>query len=148
MARKRSSEPHPLDVALGWRIRLRRKDRGLTQSALASLIGITFQQVQKYETGDNRVSFSRLMEIATALACSVSDLVSSLHASKGSASRERCIAQLKRTGANKLLEAYVAIKSPVRRRILLNLVRQLGKDPSADASPRPRRRKRGTALAR
>ncbi len=61
--------PHPLDVALGCRIRLRRRELGLSQAHLARQLGITFQQVQKYERGTNRVSFSRFVEIAQALRC-------------------------------------------------------------------------------
>ncbi|MGA7713996.1 MAG: helix-turn-helix transcriptional regulator [Rhizomicrobium sp.] len=69
------NQPHPLDVALGGRIRLRRRELEMSQDQLARKIGITFQQVQKYEHGTNRVSFSRLAEIAGALKCSVSDLM-------------------------------------------------------------------------
>jgi transcriptional regulator with XRE-family HTH domain len=60
--------PHPIDIYVGSRIRLQRIMRGLTQSELAKLVGISFQSVQKYERGENRVSASRLHEFATALA--------------------------------------------------------------------------------
>ena len=59
--------PHPIDVYVGARIRLQRIMRGLTQSELAKLVGISFQSVQKYERGENCVSASRLHEFATAL---------------------------------------------------------------------------------
>jgi transcriptional regulator with XRE-family HTH domain len=59
--------PHPIDVHVGARIRLRRITRGLTQSDLARRVGISFQSVQKYERGENRVSASRLHEFAEAL---------------------------------------------------------------------------------
>jgi transcriptional regulator with XRE-family HTH domain len=59
--------PHPIDVYVGSRIRVRRVLRGLTQSELAKLVGISFQSVQKYERGENRVSASRLHEFAEAL---------------------------------------------------------------------------------
>jgi transcriptional regulator with XRE-family HTH domain len=59
--------PHPIDVHVGSRIRLQRIVRGLTQSDLATLVGISFQSVQKYERGENRVSASRLHEFAEAL---------------------------------------------------------------------------------
>ena len=58
---------NPIDVYVGKRIRLKRKLAGLTQSGLAAKIGITFQQVQKYEKGENRVSSSMLYQIAQAL---------------------------------------------------------------------------------
>ena len=56
----KESSPNRLDVALGLRIRQRRKSLGVSQTALADAIGLTFQQIQKYERGFNRVSFSRL----------------------------------------------------------------------------------------
>jgi transcriptional regulator with XRE-family HTH domain len=59
--------PHPIDVHVGARIRAQRIVRGLTQSDLAKLVGISFQSVQKYEQGENRVSASRLYEFAEAL---------------------------------------------------------------------------------
>ncbi len=58
---------HPVDVHVGARIRQRRFLLGMTQQALASRLGVTFQQVQKYEVGANRVSASRLWEIARLL---------------------------------------------------------------------------------
>lgn len=60
-------DPHPVDIHVGSRLRLARTFRKLSQSALAKSIGVTFQQVQKYETGANRVSASRLVELAAAL---------------------------------------------------------------------------------
>ena len=119
------NSPHPLDVALGSRIRLRRRELGLSQEQLARQIGITFQQVQKYEHGTNRVSFSRLVEIAQALRCSVMDIVGDLDKSKTSSLFSRHVARLNEPGAAELLEAYSAIQSPKHRRAILNLAKQL-----------------------
>lgn len=58
---------HPVDTHVGKRIRHRRWLVGMTQQQLASKVGIKFQQIQKYETGANRVSASRLFDIAAAL---------------------------------------------------------------------------------
>lgn len=58
---------HPTDQHVGVRLRLRRKQLGLTQSGLAEALGITFQQIQKYERGANRVSASKLFEAAHVL---------------------------------------------------------------------------------
>ncbi|MEM9048443.1 MAG: helix-turn-helix domain-containing protein [Pseudomonadota bacterium] len=63
---------HPVDVHVGKRIRYRRWMVGMTQQQLGDLIGIKFQQIQKYETGMNRVSASRLWDIAQALSVPVS----------------------------------------------------------------------------
>ena len=59
--------PHPIDVMVGKRIRLRRVQLGLSQTELGHKLGVTFQQVQKYENGTNRVSCSRIYETALAL---------------------------------------------------------------------------------
>ncbi|RMF41599.1 MAG: XRE family transcriptional regulator [Alphaproteobacteria bacterium] len=63
---------HPVDVHVGKRIRYRRWMIGMTQQQLGDEIGIKFQQIQKYETGMNRVSASRLWDIANALSVPVS----------------------------------------------------------------------------
>lgn len=59
--------PHPVDRQVGLRIRMRRRELGLSQEKLAEALGLTFQQVQKYERAANRVSSSKLFEIARAL---------------------------------------------------------------------------------
>ncbi|MDA7427470.1 helix-turn-helix domain-containing protein [Primorskyibacter aestuariivivens] len=64
--------PHPVDVHVGKRVRHRRWLVGMTQQQLAEHVGIKFQQIQKYETGANRVSASRLWDIADALDVPVS----------------------------------------------------------------------------
>ena len=64
--------PNPIDVYVGNRIRLRRKIMGISQEKLGEAIGITFQQVQKYEKGVNRIGAGRLHEIAGVLQVSIS----------------------------------------------------------------------------
>ena len=65
MASDRS--PHPIDVHAGFPVRLRRKELKISQEKLAETLGLTFQQVQKYERGANRISASKLYEIARTL---------------------------------------------------------------------------------
>lgn len=67
------SRINPIDQAVGLRIAARRAALGWSQSALAQKLGVSFQQVQKYETGANRVSASRLHQAAMALGCAVGD---------------------------------------------------------------------------
>ena len=66
--------PDPIDVQVGQRISLVRERAGLTQADLGAAIGVSFQQVQKYEKGTNRVSASRLARIADHLGCSIESL--------------------------------------------------------------------------
>ncbi len=63
---------HPIDVHVGQRLRLRRTLLGMSQTALGNAVGLTFQQVQKYERGSNRTGASRLYEFATILRVPVS----------------------------------------------------------------------------
>ena len=62
-----SESPEPVDVHVGLRIRSRRKELGISQTALADAVGVSFQQIQKNERGFNRVSASRLWAIGKAL---------------------------------------------------------------------------------
>jgi transcriptional regulator with XRE-family HTH domain len=64
--------PHPVDLLVGKKIRHRRWALGMTQAELAEMVGVRFQQVQKYEIGTNRVSASRLWEISQALKVPIS----------------------------------------------------------------------------
>ncbi len=62
---------HPIDIHVGQRLKQQRVRLGLSQGALGKTVGVTFQQIQKYETGSNRVSASRLHELANVLAVGV-----------------------------------------------------------------------------
>src|ERR1700685_4720215 len=65
--RRKSDRPHPIDVHVGSRVRLRRNMLGLSQEKLGEALGLTFQQVQKYERGANRIGASRLHELSRVL---------------------------------------------------------------------------------
>ena len=77
----RTLGPRPDDVQTGINIRVRRKRLGLSQTDLALGLGLTFQQIQKYERGSNRVSVSALMAIARTLKCSPASLLPTLDVS-------------------------------------------------------------------
>lgn len=129
---------NPLDVALGARIRVRRKSLGLSQDELAVQVGLTFQQIQKYERGANRVSFSRLVEIARTLKCRAKDLIGDLDV-EGEVSDQVAAeaVQLKETGALELIRAYTAIRSPGRRRVVVSLAQTLAKEDEPDVASSP-----------
>lgn len=119
MVRSRSPARNKLDMALGLHIRERRKSLGISQAALAEALGITFQQIQKYERGFNRVSFSRLVMIAQALDCRIADLVSDLDDMEPAKSRPpQDTAHLREPGAPQLLAAYAAAPAEIRRAVL------------------------------
>jgi transcriptional regulator with XRE-family HTH domain len=79
---------HPVDRLVGRRVRLLRKCQGMSQTELANAIGLTFQQVQKYEKGTNRISASKLFEIAQALNVEVAALFADATASNAGADAE------------------------------------------------------------
>jgi transcriptional regulator with XRE-family HTH domain len=70
--------PNPIDVHVGARVRMRRKMKGISQEALAGKLKLTFQQVQKYERGTNRISASKLYEIARALDVTIAEFFEGL----------------------------------------------------------------------
>jgi transcriptional regulator with XRE-family HTH domain len=127
--------PNKLDVALGLRIRQRRKALGVSQTALAEAVGLTFQQIQKYERGFNRVSFSRLVDIAHALDCRVVDLIGDLDdANIPSPLFRQDTAHLRESGAPELLAAYAAAP-PALRRVVLKLVTEIARDQRGRRGP-------------
>jgi transcriptional regulator with XRE-family HTH domain len=127
--------PNRLDVALGLRIRQRRKALDLSQTALANAIGLTFQQIQKYERGFNRVSFSRLVDIAHALDCRVVDLVGDLDdASLPSPLFRQPTAHLREAGAPDLLAAYSALPERLRKAVLKLMVEMVKTTRAARAA--------------
>jgi transcriptional regulator with XRE-family HTH domain len=119
----RHDGPHPVDTHVGIRIRMRRKELGVSQERLADSLGITFQQVQKYERGANRVSASKLWEIATALRTPVSYFYDGL-SDRESATAQRDAAQdfLLSTDGIELMAAFPRISEPAIRRKIVELV--------------------------
>ena len=108
--------PNPIDVHVGRRIRLRRTLLGISQQTLAALIGLTFQQVQKYERGMNRVSSSRLVDIANALNVNISHFFQEMD----SGVQKQTPSMLMNT---KTLPKIDEEKSPMAKRETLELVR-------------------------
>lgn len=121
---------HPVDVHVGKRIRHRRWMVGMTQQQLGEIVGIKFQQIQKYETGMNRVSASRLWDIAAALDVSISFFFEGLDASESDMVHQATSADklkgdlLADKEALELVRSYYAIPEPQRRR-LFDLARVL-----------------------
>ena len=110
---------HPVDVHVGKRIRHRRWMNGTTQQQLAEAVGIKFQQIQKYETGMNRVSASRLWDIANVLGVNVSFFFDGLDEkpnTQGQAS-DMPADILTDKEALELLRSYYAIPEHQRRRL-------------------------------
>lgn len=113
---------HPVDIHVGKRIRQRRWMIGMTQQQLADAVGIKFQQIQKYETGMNRVSASRLWDVACTMGVPISFFFEDLPgaADMGAAGG----GEMASKEAMELVRAFHAIPDAQRRR-LLDLARVL-----------------------
>ncbi len=109
---------HPVDVHVGKRIRHRRWLIGMTQQQLAEKVGIKFQQIQKYETGANRVSASRLWDISDALEVQVSFFFEGLQEDQQTAEGGKVPDDLMTDKeALDLVRSYYAIPENQRRRL-------------------------------
>ncbi len=123
--------PKPVDLHVGGRVRMRRKNLGLSQSDLGQALGLTFQQVQKYERGTNRVSASKLYETAQALHVPLSYFFEgcSSEAEAGAqdpGDEESVHGLLMTTEGVELARLFPRIHSSHLRQSVLDLVRALG----------------------
>jgi transcriptional regulator with XRE-family HTH domain len=118
-----------IDRKLGQRVRARRLEIGMSQERLAELLGVTFQQVQKYEKGVNRIAASRLFDISGALDMSISRFfegLSSRSASGGAeASKDYIDDALATPEGAQLMALFASIKNVKVRRRVIELVKAL-----------------------
>lgn len=117
---------HPIDVQVGSRLRERRLLLGISQTELASAVGLAFQQLQKYERGANRISASRLFELATVLGVHVAYFfgVSAGEPGKRKPSRPKLAhsALASKPETLKLVRAFYQIRDPELRRSVARLI--------------------------
>jgi transcriptional regulator with XRE-family HTH domain len=118
-----ASAPDPLDVALGARLGLLRRMRGLSQAAVGAAVGLTFQQIQKYERGANRVSASMLVKLAQALEVTVGELFAG--EADPAFDAEEAAMLLMEPGALRLLRSYCGIPDGKARQALAAFAREL-----------------------
>ena len=138
MAEKK--KPNPIDIHVGSRVRLRRTMQGMSQEKLGEALGVTFQQVQKYEKGTNRIGASRMQQIADALNVPIPYFFED--APVGATGRATGMAEesgssyvvdfLSTPEGIQLNRAFIRIQSPTVRRKLIDLVRTLA---DADGTP-------------
>jgi transcriptional regulator with XRE-family HTH domain len=135
MPRKKSDpkKPDTVDAAVGVSVRTWRIARGLTQAELANRLGITFQQVQKYETGHNRMSTGRLVKTAAILGVPISALF------QGADAADPAQALLADSRSFRLALAFRAIDDSKLRLTLVNMVETI----ATSVPQKPRKRRRG-----
>ncbi len=137
----RESRPSPIDVHVGTRIRLRRTLLGMSQERLGEALGLTFQQVQKYERGVNRVGASRLFDLSRILDVPISfffdDMPENLATSFGGQPSRRASGlpdagdgfpddTLNRRETLELVRAYYRITDPNVRKRMFDLIKSMG----------------------
>lgn len=127
--------PNPIDRHVGSRIRMRRMLSGVSQEKLGESLGLTFQQIQKYEKGANRVSASRLQQIAKVLEVPVSFFFDgapsgdTTEAGFSDMSATTYVSDfLSSSEGVQLTKAFIRIKNPRVRRRIVDLVESLGED--------------------
>jgi transcriptional regulator with XRE-family HTH domain len=136
---KSSRRPNPIDVHVGSRVRFRRMLLGMSQEKLGEKLGLTFQQVQKYEKGINRIGASRLFDLAQVLGVSVQFFYEEAPvmdgqqqpAADGTAEKvdENAIVEFLRSRDGlELNRAFVRISDVKARRAIVELVRSLAND--------------------
>jgi transcriptional regulator with XRE-family HTH domain len=127
-------KPNPIDIHVGGRIRMRRNMLGMSQEKLGESLGITFQQVQKYEKGTNRVGASRLQDISSILNTPVSFFFddaptrepSSLPVRAEEAPNALAMEFCSTAEGLSLNRAFVKISNPKTRKRIIDLVKTLG----------------------
>lgn len=132
--RRKAAGPHSIDIHVGARVRSRRLELGISQERLATALGVTFQQLQKYEGAANRISASRLYRIGRALDVPVTFFFDELHPDENPGLTETPgppeagaieFDPLRRPEAIELIGAYSAIADETARRQVLELARLL-----------------------
>lgn len=129
--------PNPVDVHVGERVRMRRKFLGKSQMTMAEAIGLTFQQVQKYERGTNRISASKLYEISRFLKTPVGYFFEGYEeqSTEGFSESEKAVhGFLVTTEGIELAESFPRMKNAKIRQRILALVRTIGDDDNDDGS--------------
>lgn len=125
---RRTETAQPMDGHVGSRIRLRRTLLGMSQEQLGLSLGCSFQQVQKYERGTNRVVASKLHDIANTLDVPVSFFFDDAPAETTAKAKAESENLMKRREARQIVRAYYSIPNNEIRRRLFDLITQVGND--------------------
>ncbi|OAV52726.1 transcriptional regulator [Rhizobium sp. WYCCWR10014] len=121
----KAKSPNSIDVYVGNRVRVRRKTLGMTQNGLAELLGITFQQIQKYEKGTNRIGASRLQRISEILRVPVGFFFENGGSGPIDGATNELNSFLSSKEGLALNKAFIAIEDPNIRQKLVALARSL-----------------------
>lgn len=143
---KGSRKPNPIDTHVGSRVRLQRMLRGISQEKLGEKLGLTFQQIQKYEKGVNRIGASRLFELSNVLGVPVQFFYDDAPILEDRGTAQPGFAEappadsyvfefLNTREGLELNRAFAKISDPATRRAIIDLVRALAKDDASGQAP-------------
>lgn len=121
----KAKSPNSIDVYVGSRVRVRRKTLGMTQHGLAELLGITFQQIQKYEKGTNRIGASRLQRISEVLRVPIGFFFENGGSGQSDGETSELTGFLSSKEGLALNRAFIAIEDPNVRQKLVALAKSL-----------------------
>ena len=119
--------PHPVDVHVGARLRFKRKLLGLSQTDLGNALGLSFQQIQKYENGANRVSASRLYQLTSILDVPISFFFEDMPSEITGPEKFPADALVIDDHTTKLLRAYLSVQDDQVRKGIRSLVKELAR---------------------
>lgn len=120
---KTKGRAQDIDKHIGERLKQIRKQKGMTQEDLAEKLGITFQQIQKYENGKNRISFSNMVELSRYLQVSLDSFLDSPALASEMSDQEQVAISQKET--DELLKVYYSLEDPKLRKNLVKLVKSM-----------------------
>ena len=127
-----------VDVYVGTRLKIRRNEMGLSQNKIGEMTGVTFQQIQKYEKGTNRIGASRLYEFAKILKVPVSYFYDQYEATHEGSNLTDIKEGFKDKDAVSekeiitLIKSFSAIKDPAHRKSIINLAKTLSKNENSE----------------
>ena len=121
------SKANPIDVRVGARVKLRRQLLGFSQTELGNALDLTFQQVQKYEKGTNRISASKLHKMAEVLDVPISFFFDGVEGTKADTDSGD-LDLMSRSETISLVRAYYSIEDEAVRRKVIELLRTLGRE--------------------
>ena len=118
---------HSIDKAIGGRLKMYRQRANISQTALGKHLGVSFQQVQKYENGTNRISAATLIKISRALNVPVGELMVLESQQAPAAGSSKDLARFAKSSEGRsLIQGFMAIDDPLLRRHIVGLVKALG----------------------
>ena len=125
---KKKGRAQEIDQHVGERLKQIRKQKGLTQDDLAEKLGVSFQQIQKYENGKNRISYSKMVELSQFLKVSLDSFIAGFGQNSQGMSDNVQESLVSQKETDELLKVYYSLEDPKLRKNLLKLVKSMAEN--------------------